>query len=145
MSRKRILIDLGIVAFVTFILNCIGYYYTGMFSFYFLNIIIGTFLSFCLVGYGMIVFFILSLFSYKIKQPQIQQNLMSLERANELLDLENIVGKMNNEEFSQFLDRDGYGNYNPNKKAILNLLNLIKDKKGFEEKEQIIYKKLANL
>lgn len=145
MNRKRILTDLGIIAFVTFLLNCIGYYFTQMFSFYFLNIIIGTFLCFCLLGYAMIVFFVLSLFTIKVKPPQLQAPLMSLDRANSVLELENIVGKMDNKEFSDFLDRDGYGNYNPNKKAILNLLNLIKDKKGFEEKEKIIYQKLSNL
>lgn len=80
---------------------------------------------------------------------KIESNEVSIKKntANyeDVIDLENFIKPMNAVEFLDFLNKDKYGNDNPDKQAILNLLSLIKDKPGFEEKERLIYMKLSSL
>ena len=59
--------------------------------------------------------------------------------------LDTFIGDMTDAEFAQFLNKDKYGNDNPDKEAILNLLKAIGGKAGFESKEKLIYIKLAEL
>lgn len=61
------------------------------------------------------------------------------------INLDTFIGNMSDAEFTQFLNKDVYGNDNPDKEAILNLLKAIEGKAGFENKEKLIYIKLAEL
>lgn len=67
------------------------------------------------------------------------------DEYNSNINLESFIGSMSDTEFIEFLNKDVYGNDNPDKDAILNLLDLIKGKAGFESKEKLIYIKLAEL
>lgn len=62
----------------------------------------------------------------------------------ELTDVGRLIFPMSENEFVRFLHKDKYGNDDIDKDSILSLLNLILNKKGFEDKEYIILKILAN-
>lgn len=61
------------------------------------------------------------------------------------INIHSLLFNMSNEEFEKFIALDEYGNENPNKEYILNLLEMISSECGFEEKEKIIYNKLINM
>lgn len=67
------------------------------------------------------------------------------EQAFEMLSLDNFIKPMNDVEFLEFLSKDRYGNTNPEKDSILNLLQMILNQPGYEHKEKLIYQYLHSI
>ncbi len=140
---------IGLSLIVCISLYLFGWLFTGFNGAYVINTFVGILVSVIILMFVSFVFTIASiiyiLFPLSENSAECVSETLSEEDADRILLIENIVKPMNEQEFWDFLDRDGYGNKNPDEKAILNLLEMIKSIDGYKDKEILIYKKLESL
>lgn len=139
---------------ITTISYLLGYISTQNVSSYLINTVVGIFIILTISStlyFASIVYSILLIKGfikdYDKSDPFIIPNISKDEIEEYLVisDVDNLVKPMDDYEFIQFLNKDRYGGDNPDKEAILNLLEIIKGRDGYDTKEKIIYMKLASL
>jgi hypothetical protein len=150
-SKKNILV-VALAIVIALLVVGVGMFITNDHSIGVKNFVIGSLVSIILVLFTTAIFDTAVKLVDSLPREFVEEDSFTIPvetkteaELEEQLELDNLVGKMSDDEFYIFLSKDKYGGVKPDREAILNLLEMIKGDPAYESKEKIIYKKLQEI